>query len=373
MVFPVFFAFVLITLELQKVDDLYKKFEVIEAIDDAGIIVLELRRYEKNVLIFNREKEHLKLFHDNIKSLRKKLREIDKDLADTLGNETRDELTTVVNKYEESFHSSMGNMDERALLVEDIRPVGREIESSLKNKELVLQLRRSEKNFIIYKEESAAKEVDLISEKLLKEQLQPGVADTIKQYQSTFNEIVDNFKRQDEILHDMRMNARKIEKIISDLSYRQRNHVNLSLKKGKTPFFVAFIVLLVSTVFVGYLFSYGFLKTLDKMQRALSTLEGGKFVPLVAQEVPPEFESFIETYNQVTGRINYNIDRAENLLERGVSQVNKSETILETLQMLPAAAAKNKKIAFIPRCSQKYNKAAGRKRRRRTFSTLRSF
>ncbi|MBF0464438.1 MAG: hypothetical protein HQK94_05060 [Nitrospirae bacterium] len=348
MVFPVLFAFVLITLELKKVDDLYKKFEVIEAIDDAGIVVLELRRHEKNVLIFNREKEHLRLFHDNIKSLKRKLRELDIDISATLGKETKEALTAVVNKYEEDFHLAIENINERSLLVEQIRPLGREIEHLLKNNELSFKLRRFEKNFIIYRDESDAKEVQIISERLINNQLQPDVATLVKQYRSTFNKIVDNFNKQDEILHEMRVNARKIEKIILDLSFRQRNYMNLLLKNGKIPFFVTFLALLVSTVFIGYLFSYGFLRTLDNMQRTLSKVKDSRFSYILVKDVTPELGPFIETYNQVIGSINYNVDRAEGLVERGDAKLQQIDTILKKINRILPAAEKFKHYRINP-------------------------
>jgi len=68
---PILAASAFMFFEFQNLRTIFNKVAVIEIIDDINLTILELRRYEKNILLFN-EEENVRLFTDYLSDLRKK-------------------------------------------------------------------------------------------------------------------------------------------------------------------------------------------------------------------------------------------------------------------------------------------------------------
>ncbi len=79
MMSPIFMAFAIIFVELQGLNDIYHKVLIIEKVDDIYLTFMMARRYEKNILLFKEEHEHIALFTESMKQLRSNIDDINYD------------------------------------------------------------------------------------------------------------------------------------------------------------------------------------------------------------------------------------------------------------------------------------------------------
>ena len=77
---PILAAPAIVYFEFQNLRTIYNKVSVIEIIDDINLTILELRRYEKNVLLFN-EEENVRLFTDYLSDLRKNIKKMEEEIV----------------------------------------------------------------------------------------------------------------------------------------------------------------------------------------------------------------------------------------------------------------------------------------------------
>ena len=175
---PVLIASAIVIYAVYNLDTISKRIKFIEIADDINLTLLELRRYEKNILLFH-EDANIKLFHKYLEQIDKKISEAENEIIEEPNRLVYGQLKEAIKSYRESANLLISNVITEKKQLEDIRPLGRLIEENALSKEKALELRRYEKNYIIYKEELALDNVRRLALELERRQPALGISVTI--------------------------------------------------------------------------------------------------------------------------------------------------------------------------------------------------
>ncbi|MBF0538281.1 MAG: HAMP domain-containing histidine kinase [Nitrospirae bacterium] len=133
MLSPIFMAFAIIFVELQDLNDIYNKVRIIEEVDDIYLSFLMVRRYEKNILLFKEEQEHVSLFTENMKQLRNNIDNVNYDYI--LKNKRGAFLTLkgTVALYDDVMQTLIYHKDDQSYdeTIRKMRHYAREIQKTL--------------------------------------------------------------------------------------------------------------------------------------------------------------------------------------------------------------------------------------------------
>ncbi|MEO5361312.1 MAG: sensor histidine kinase [Nitrospirota bacterium] len=349
MIFPIAISLALIYVELRNVNKIYQRFSIIEWVDDINLLLLELRRYEKNILLLIEEKENLRLFHDTIGTLRSKTKAIENEIVLRTNTGYYFNLMKNIDLYEDIFETLVSAIDKRQQLIEEIRPLGREIENKSSNKYMALILRKYEKNYLLYKEKKAIEEVYDISKLLIDST--PDIKQDAGLYIETFKEIVNNDAVLTNTLQLMRNYAREIEKYTIGFSVKERSYVNTIMINGERAFLYAALFIIFSTIAIAYMVSQNMIRIMREMEHAFDKISDSSFTHIVKTDAPDEVKSFIGAYNRIVSKLNFNLKEktkkitlAEQTLLQKQSEITAKNSTLRAMSIEILDIIKNKPL-----------------------------
>jgi hypothetical protein len=301
MLFPPLIACTLVYLEIKNVREAYFKINLIEAIDDLDISLLELRRYEKNVLLFKDESQNLNQYNDYINKFKKGILHIESQFINEMGSADYSSFTKSIELYENDFFALHDHIIKKQKLVEDIRKLGRDMEKKARDKGLAYEIRRHEKNYLIYKEKEAADDVHRLSGQLSKH---PGLSPVITLYINMFNDILQQEAAETETIGRIRNHARNMEKILYEFSKKTHGSINVMLYNAESAFVVTSVVVILCAILFSFLLSKGIVRTLMSIDKHLYALfKGQPQKPIVEPDAPVEIVHFINTYNLMLTKV----------------------------------------------------------------------
>jgi signal transduction histidine kinase len=313
---PVLIASAIVIYAVYNLDTISKRIKFIEIADDINLTLLELRRYEKNILLFH-EDANIKLFHKYLEQIDKKISEAEKEIIEEPNRLVYGQLKEAIKSYRESANLLISNVITEKKQLEDIRPLGRLIEENALSKEKALELRRYEKNYIIYKEELALNNVRRIAGEL--ERRQPALGISVTAYMKIFNSFVKNESLKNDLVTKLRDSGRSIEKLTMEFANKKRLAIDKTISSSKKLLIFSFIFLVISTSAMAFLFSSNILKVIKTVGTTFERLKSGDFnygIDLHEGTAPEEIISFAKSYNQTIEALGSSKVELENTLRK---------------------------------------------------------
>lgn len=313
---PVLIASVIILYAVYNLGTISRRVDFIESADDINLTLLELRRYEKNILLF-KEEENVKNFHVYLDQLDIKIRNAEKQIVEGINRRNYKPLLEDIEVYKEAARKLISSVEKEQRLLEAIRPLGRLIETNALRKERALELRRHEKNYIIYKERSAVDKLHLIAKDMLA--AQPGLSLALTQYSKVFNSLTQNEEVKEDLIEQMRRSGRAIEKITLEFSQKKRNAIDRTIADSRKMLVTSFLFLVATTSVVACRFSLNAVRTLKTLEMSFARLKTGDFahgINIGDDNAPAEILSFAKAYNQTIDDLGASKAELENTLKK---------------------------------------------------------
>jgi len=313
---PTFIASAIILYAVYNLGTISRKINFIEKADDINITLLELRRYEKNILLF-REDENIKKFYEYLEQMDTKVRNAENEIVEEVNKLNYKPLLENIKIYKESVNSLISSVKTEQKLEEDIRPLGRIIENKASSKAMALDIRRYEKNYIIYREQKAVDKLHQIVKELVR--AQPELSVPVSNYMKVFDSLTESESLKENSVEKIRHSGRAIEKITREVSDRKRAAIDKTISTSKNLLVVSFMFLIVATCIVGCLFSMSAVKTIKMMEKSFGRLKNGDFtygIDLNTDSAPEEITSFVKTYNQTIDNLGTSRAELENTLKK---------------------------------------------------------
>lgn len=313
---PIAIMLILFYIELRGLKgEYFDQIKIIQSIDDINIDFLEVRRYEKNVLLYREEGINIAKYHEYIDRLKREIINLKGEIINLMGEEVFNDIIVKLNTYKELFEMLNSNIDLRVKLLSQIRVLGREIEHGSKDKMTVFDLRRIEKNYLIYKESNILDDLQSIVTTLKTNQ--PRLRIKLDQYLKNMQDFVSMETAQTDILLKMRNSARDIELKFNNFSKSKRSILNLALHKSEILFIVTAILIIVLTILIGGLFARKIVKDLKEIEQSLDSIvkDDFSFRELTIHD-SMELESFNENYNKKLRKLKKNKTETNMLIDK---------------------------------------------------------
>jgi signal transduction histidine kinase len=316
MLLPVLIASSIIIYAVYNLGTIANRIKFIEIADDMNMILLELRRYEKNILLFH-EDENIRIFHGYLKQIDEKVIEAENEIIEKANRLNYKQLQENIAAYKNTANSLIAGIKAEQEVLQDIRPLGRRIEKSALRKEKALELRRYEKNYIIYREQAALDSVNRIAKEL--QEMQPELGGSLMAYMKVFDMFLMNESLKKNLVEKMRTSGRAIEAMTREFSQRKRLAIDKSISTSRNLLFVSFIFLIISTSVVAVLFSSRAIRLIRIIENTFGSLKAGNFnrgVDLDSGNAPEEIKSFAEAYNQTIKKLGESREELETTLKK---------------------------------------------------------
>ncbi|MBS1126632.1 MAG: methyl-accepting chemotaxis protein, partial [Nitrospirae bacterium] len=151
--FYMFLAVILGFLGYKDLQTITKRLVLVEHADDLTNTILEIRRYEKNYLLF-RDKASLQEVKKYLGALQKNVENIKVEITKEIGSDHYEMTINAIADYERLFNRITENSRSQEQLGLMVRTTARNIEQRLTNTSLqkFLALRRYEKNLMVYQD-----------------------------------------------------------------------------------------------------------------------------------------------------------------------------------------------------------------------------
>lgn len=312
---PFFLAAAVILYDLLRIETISRRVTHLELADDINLTLLELRRYEKNILLFN-DSEDRHIFFENLDKIHKAIQSIENEFLSELSRTALHSLLDTLSDYEQAADDLLTRVEEQHRLEQDIRPLGRTLEQTPERREAALDIRRHEKNYLIYREEGAVARLEGLAARLAQDR--PDLAPAVQNYLRVFRRLVRNSEARERSLSDMRNYGRAIQKITLDLSTKERQDIEQTILRTKKIIAISLLLLMISLIVIGYLFSKSVVKMLRSMEQGLHSLETGSYehIPDGTGRPPAEIASLIDTYNHTIDALGSSKAELEHTLKK---------------------------------------------------------
>jgi len=316
MLIPVLIATAIILYAVYNLGTISKRIKFIEIADDINLTLLELRRYEKNILLFHEDK-NIEMFNAYLEQIDKAIQAAEKEIIEKSSRLNFSILQDNMRIYRDTAKSLAAVIRTDQKLLDDIRPIGRLIEKSATKKEMALELRRWEKNYIIYRELKALDKVKQMANDLAR--VQPQLDSSILSYLKVFDSFVKNEILKNELIEKMRSSGRSMQTLTMEFSERKRTAIDRTISSSQRLLLASLVFLIVSTSVVARLFSSSIVTALSILGSTLERLRSGDYtrgIKLDPRSAPAEIISFAAAYNQTVEAL-------------GASKVELEETLIK--------------------------------------------
>jgi signal transduction histidine kinase len=290
---PILAASIIVFFEFQNMSTIYNKISVIEIIDDINLTILELRRYEKNILLFN-EEQNIMLFHEHFAALKKSIKRMESEIVSDISKVQYRILQENLEHYDKHVATLIACVKEEQRIIEAIRPLGRAIED-IPDAKLALDLRRHEKNYIIYKEAAAVQNVYSLSRKIVTQH--PALKGPVASYIEAFRKMVGNEHAKEVSSERIRHYGREIQQTAAELSKKKRTDINEIIAQARKAFIASFLLLIGATVVAGIIISTRILRTVRNVSNAVKSMSKGDFTYILDASAPKEIIAFNRDFN----------------------------------------------------------------------------
>ncbi|MBI5408985.1 MAG: hypothetical protein HZA14_06435 [Nitrospirae bacterium] len=313
---PILVALSVVIYAVYSLSTISGRTTLIEISDDINIALLEVRRYEKNLILFN-EEENVEKFYGYLNQIKKMIGDIENELISETGKLNYDLLIKELETYKEASQPLISSVKAEQTLVEDIRPLGRIIEKDALYKETALELRRYEKNYIIYKEQFAVDRLHAAAKEIMEKQ--PAISGFVGNYLDAFDTLVESERQKEISVEKMWQSGRAIENITMEFSNKQRIAIDNTISTSKKQLIGAFAFLMLSTFILIYLFSDHVVKALKAIEHSFSRLKAGDYtfgIDLRKSTAAEEIICFADAYNQTINDLRESREELERTLKK---------------------------------------------------------
>ena len=301
----------------------------LEMADDVSITMLEVRRYEKNFLLY-RDKSGLPELRKHIGILKKDIEAIKSEIIKEISVENYDAMTKTITGYESWVYKVVGNYEQQERQVELVRTAGRAVEGRLSGKKLqtFLVIRRYEKNLMLYKDRPSYDTFVNTCDGL---GMKGGEA--TGRYCSLVNDLYRLYNQEFEYVEKMRSEAREVQSFTVKLSRKERADIAATLGISTKLLLFSLLTIISLGSAVNVALSMSIARPIRKLERITKKVAMGDFSEGIEVTGNDEIASLGRSFNQMEGRLKDALDSLEHsieLLKEKQAQLVEAEKLAST-------------------------------------------
>lgn len=285
---------------------------LVETADDITNTILEVRRYEKNFLLF-KDSESLAELQKYLGVLKNSIAAIQTEIVLEIGSDNYTIMKAAIAEYERLVTTIAENFTAQEEQETLVRKQGRETERAVAGAELqsLLVLRRYEKNVMLYKNKEA---YDVF--KRTHDASQLGSHPEVQHYQATVARLYNLYEAEKQSLDMMRLKAREIQAFTQNLSKKERADIATTIKMSINLQVLALALIVVVGIVINIKLATSIatpIRTLEKISRKIAE---GDFSEHIEVKGKDELSSLETAFNQMEDRLKNALWSLEHTIEK---------------------------------------------------------
>jgi len=288
------------------------RLTLVETADDITNTILEVRRYEKNFLLF-KDKASFEELQKYLVSFKSSILSIQAEIVHEIGSENYMMMKSAIAAYERQMTAIADTFRLQQELERQIRLQGRQTERAVTGVELqsLLVLRRYEKNVMIYKNKQV---YDVFKQTYDASQL--GSHPEVRHYQAIVARLYSLYEAEKQSVDKMRLTAREIQTFTQNLSKKERSDIATTIRVSINLQVVALALVVVVGTIINIKLATSIatpLRTLEKISRKISE---GDFSEHIEVKGKDELASLETAFNQMEDRLKNALWSLEHTIEK---------------------------------------------------------
>lgn len=274
-----------------------KRLTLVEVADDTTNTILEVRRFEKNFLLY-RDNNSLRELQKYLSILKSNVDHIAVEIIKDIGTDNYTMMKEVTAEYERLITKIALNFQSQEELATTLRAAGKEIEKRLRGNELrsFLIVRRQEKNLIHYKDSPTYATFVKAIESL-------NVNGEIERYRILADKLAELYTDEKDSVERMRLKAREIQSFTETLSKREREKIGAILRTSKIMLLLALLAIFIVGLIVNIKFARNIATPIRKLERVTKKIAMGDFSEVIEVKGKDEITSLEISFNQMEDRL----------------------------------------------------------------------
>ncbi len=288
------------------------RLTLVETADDITNTILEVRRYEKNFLLF-RDKDSFEELQKYLGSFKSSILSIQAEIVHEIGSDNYTMMKSAIAEYEQLIAAIAENFTVQKKQEALVREMGRQAERTVTGEELqlLLVLRRYEKNVMLYKNRQV---YDVF--KRTYENSRLGIHPGVRHYQTIVAKLYGLYEAEKLSLDKMRLTAREIQTFTQNLSKKERSDIATTIRMSINLQVMALALIVVAGTIINIKLAKSIatpLRTLEKISRKISE---GDFSEHIEVKGKDELASLETAFNQMEDRLKNALWSLEHTIEK---------------------------------------------------------
>ena len=281
-----FFAFK----ELQTIS---KRLVLVETADDITNAFLEVRRYEKNFLLFKNQ-ESLDELQKYLGTLKNTIDTIKAEIAQEIGSNNASMMKESIAEYERSITMIGENFSAQEELEALVRIKGRQVEQKIGKEKLqeFLVLRRHEKNIMLYKNQDA-----FVEFKRVYNSSSFTSRPQIKDYEALVTNLYRLYDAEQVSVESLRVTARSIQSYTQNLSKQERRSIDSTIRMSIILLVTALVILIISGTIINIKLATSIETPIRKLEMLTKKIALGDFSESIEVKGRDEISSLEVSFN----------------------------------------------------------------------------
>ena len=322
----IFLAVILGFFAYKELRNISAKLVLVETADDVTNTILEVRRYEKNFLLF-KDRESFEELQKYLITFKKTIDDIKAEIVHEIGGEHAAMMKQAIAEYERLFTTIAANYTSQKELEDIVRIKGKQAERVLSSTELQAfqALRRQEKNIMMYKNRESYSDF-MRSLNSLSFTPHPMIWD----YQALVAKLYALYEAEKSSLDRMRSTARDIQAFTQNLSKKERSNIAATIKTAINLKIITLVLLLIVGTVINIKLATSIAKPILDLERITKKITRGDFSEVIAVKGSDEIASLALSFNQME----LNLDHAMTSLEEIIKKLQEKQDQLVEAEKL---------------------------------------
>jgi signal transduction histidine kinase len=287
------------------------RISLVETADDITNSILEVRRHEKNFLLY-KDEANLEELKKYLNALKGDIDNIKAEIIVEIGMDNYDMMKHSLNDYERLFDTLRDNLQSQQEMEGLIRVSGQLIEHKSTGKELqnFLLARRYEKGLMLYKNQSAYHS--------LKQALamQNNGDDELHRYITFSDKLFLLYEEENRLMDRIRRKARQIQSFTGDISKHERQNIGKMLRNSLHMLVSALLVILALGTAVNIKLATSIAVPIRRLERFTKKVASGEFPRAIEIRGNDEIASLEASFNQMGERLKEALDSLEEIIKK---------------------------------------------------------
>jgi signal transduction histidine kinase len=285
---------------------------LVETADDITDTILEVRRYEKNFLLF-KNRESLEELQKYLSTLKKTIDDIKAEIAREIGSKDSIMMKQAIADYELLVGTIAANYTSQKELEELVRVKGRNVERTLGDAapRSFLVLRRHEKNIMLYKNQEAY-------ENFMRTAVHPTLAShaMIGEYRVLVTRLYNLYEAEKFAIEKMRITARDIQSFTQNLSKKERSSIAATIKMSTSLLVVALVLVVILGTIINIKLANNIAAPLRTLEKITKKIAQGDFSESIEVKGKDELASLEVSFNLMEEKLQNALWSLEHTIEK---------------------------------------------------------